>query len=297
MSSITHVRTPALLAVAWLACAPPDAGKPDAKQAPTKADAKRPDAKAPDAKAPDAKAEAPKKADGPPAQPPVAQTPQQPASKFRKGQNAPQGLSPAEVLEFNKVQGDPMGEISLKDALAGDPALEDAAKGKLFAIFDTTVGKFRCELFEQQAPKTVANFVGLARGVRPYYVKKDDAWKTGKYYDGTIFHRVIKNFMIQGGDPLGLGTGGPGYLIVDEFDPTLRHSGPGILSMANRGVNTGSSQFFVTTNATPHLDNKHAIFGKCESKVPIAISKVKTRAERPLDDVKINALTFERAKK
>ncbi|HEY8377099.1 MAG TPA: peptidylprolyl isomerase [Nannocystis sp.] len=293
MPEISHVRILSLSCTLALFACGPDAGKTDASKAtPSKAEApkteapkteaKQPESKAPEAKAPEAKA---------------PETKSEPASKFKKGQLARPGLSPEELLEYNKAQGDPMLEITLEQALAGDPALEDKSKGKLFATFDTTMGKIRCELFEDKAPKTVANFVGLARGVRPYYVKKEDAWKTGNFYDGTLFHRVIANFMIQGGDPTGTGTGGPGYLIVDEFDKTLRHNGPGILSMANRGPNTGSSQFFITVAPTPHLDDKHAIFGKCDPKVAVAISKVKTRADRPLDDVKINTITFERAKK
>ena len=220
-----------------------------------------------------------------------------PAAKFRKGQIARPGMSAEDLLEYNKTQGDPMGSIDLKTALAGDPALEDTSKGKLFATFDTTMGKFRCELYEDKSPTSVANFVGLARGVRPFFDKKTDSWKTAPFYDGILFHRVIPGFMIQTGDPLGTGTGGPGYVITDEFDKSLRHVGPGILSMANRGVNTGSSQFFVTVAPTPHLDDKHAIFGKCDPKVAIKISQVKTKSERPLDDVKINTLTFTRAKK
>ncbi len=299
MSEISYVRPLALLGVLALAACPPDAGKPDASKtqpAPAKtdvkADAKAPEAKAPETKKAEAKAPEPPKTE--PAQPAV---PAQPASKFRKGQLAPPGLSPEDLLEYNKAQGDPMGQISLEEALAGDPVLADKTKGKLFAVIDTTMGKIRCELYEDKVPKTVANFVGLARGVRPYLVKKEDAWKTGKFYDGTLFHRVIPGFMIQGGDPLGTGTGGPGFLIVDEIDKSLRHVGAGILSMANRGPNTGSSQFFVTVAATPHLDDKHAVFGKCDSKVAVEISKVKSRADRPLDDVKINTVTFERAKK
>ena len=169
--------------------------------------------------------------------------------------------------------------------------------GKLTAVIDTTMGTFHCELFEQDAPNTVANFVGLARGLRSFRDPLNNNWVKRPYYDGLIFHRVIPGFMIQTGDPLGAGTGGPGYLIADEFDKSLRHVGAGILSMANRGVNTGSSQFFVTVAATPHLDDKHAIFGKCDPKVAIKISEVKTRSERPLDEVKINKLTFTRAKK
>ncbi len=228
---------------------------------------------------------------------PVEAKPAEPVAKFRKGQLARAGMTADDVLEYNKAQGDPMGSIDLKTALAGDPELEDASKGKLFATFDTTMGKFRCELYETQSPGTVANFVGLARGVRPFYDKKSDSWKTAPFYDGILFHRVIPGFMIQTGDPLGTGTGGPGYVVTDEFDKNLRHVGAGILSMANRGVNTGSSQFFVTVAATPHLDDKHAIFGKCDPKVAIKISQVKARADRPLDDVKINTVTISRAKK
>ena len=115
------------------------------------------------------------------------------------------------------------------------------------ATLATSEGEIRIELFADRAPKTVGNFVDLA--------------KKG-FYNGTTFHRVIPGFMIQGGDPKGDGTGGPGYEIPDEFHPELRHSGPGILSMANAGPNTGGSQFFITLGATPWLDRKHAVFGK-----------------------------------
>ena len=115
------------------------------------------------------------------------------------------------------------------------------------ATLRTTLGDIRIELFRDRAPKTVENFIGLA--------------KKG-FYDGGTFHRVIPGFMIQGGDPKGDGTGGPGYTIKDEFDATLRHDGPGILSMANAGPHTGGSQFFITLAKTSHLDNKHAVFGR-----------------------------------
>ncbi len=268
------------------ACTAPEAGKPDAKT-----DAKVAPSTA--VKAPPVEA----KKVTPPPPTPVAQPTTPPPPKFQKGQLARPGLSPADLLEYNKAQGDPMGSIDLKTALAGDPKLEDQTAGKLFVTFDTTLGKFRCELYEEKTPNTVANFVGLARGVRPWLDKKTGNWGTSNFFEGILFHRVIEGFMIQTGDPMGTGTGGPGYLIADEIDKSLRHVSAGILSMANRGPNTGSSQFFVTVRDTPHLDDKHTVFGKCDPKVAIAISKVQTRGERPLDDIKINKLTFERAKK
>jgi peptidyl-prolyl cis-trans isomerase A (cyclophilin A) len=122
----------------------------------------------------------------------------------------------------------------------------------LYAKLSTTKGDFIIKLYDKRASKTVQNFVNLATGK-----------KTGKpFYDGVIFHRVIPNFMIQGGDPTGTGRGGPGYQIQDEFHSELKHDGPGVLSMANAGPNTGGSQFFITIKATPWLDGKHAVFGK-----------------------------------
>ena len=156
-----------------------------------------------------------------------------------------------------------------------------------FALFDTTEGKFKIKLFADRAPKTVENFVGLAEGA-----------KTGKrFYDGLIFHRVIPNFMIQGGCPEGTGRGGPGYKFADEFHPSLRHSKKGILSMANSGPNTNGSQFFITMAETSWLDNKHAVFGEVVEGYDVVekISKVpKNSSDRPSKDVKINSVTIER---
>ena len=150
------------------------------------------------------------------------------------------------------------------------------------AVFATSHGTFKVELFEDKAPVTAKNFIDLANK---------------GFYNGTIFHRVIDNFMIQGGDPQGNGTGGPGYAIPDEFHPTLKHSGPGILSMANRGPNTGGSQFFITLVPTPWLDGKHAVFGKVVEGLDVvqSIGKVKTGPnDRPLDNVTIRTITIEK---
>ena len=141
------------------------------------------------------------------------------------------------------------------------------------AKFSTNQGDFIIELFEDRAPATTKNFIDLAEK---------------GYYDGLTFHRVIDNFMIQGGCPQGTGTGGPGYKISDEFHPELRHDGPGVLSMANAGPNTGGSQFFITLAATPWLDNKHAVFGRVVSVMDVVekIGKVRTDAgDRPAEPI------------
>jgi len=132
----------------------------------------------------------------------------------------------------------------------------------LYAVFETSQGNFVARLFEKEAPKTVANFTGLADGSKEWIDVRIAKKEKRPFYDGLTFHRVIPKFMIQGGCPFGTGTGGPGYKFEDEFNPSLRHDKPGKLSMANSGPNTNGSQFFVTVAATPWLDGKHAIFGE-----------------------------------
>ena len=156
----------------------------------------------------------------------------------------------------------------------------DQNKKNSLAVFETSMGTFKVELFEDKAPRTAQNFISL--------VNKG-------FYNGLIFHRVIDGFMIQGGDPKGNGTGGPGYVIPDEFHKDLKHTGAGILSMANAGPNSGGSQFFITLDATPWLDGKHAIFGKVVEGLDVvkAIGKVKTGAQdRPQTDVVMKKITI-----
>jgi peptidyl-prolyl cis-trans isomerase A (cyclophilin A) len=166
-----------------------------------------------------------------------------------------------------------------------------------YARFETSEGTFVARLFEAEAPKTVANFVGLADGTREWKHPGTGQQMRQPFYDGIIFHRVIDNFMIQGGDPLGQGTGGPGYNFPDEFHPSLRHNKAGILSMANAGPNTNGSQFFITLVPTPHLDNRHSVFGEIVEGIEIVkkIGKVPTgRHDRPMHDVVIRKVTIER---
>ena len=151
-------------------------------------------------------------------------------------------------------------------ALAGPvlAAAQEAGKGAgpLFATLKTSMGTIVIRLHEEKAPSTVANFVGLATGTKEWTDPKTGKPVTRPLYNGTVFHRVIPNFMIQGGDPLGTGTGGPGYRFADEFNSELKHSKAGILSMANAGPNTNGSQFFITHRATPWLDGRHSVFGE-----------------------------------
>jgi len=135
--------------------------------------------------------------------------------------------------------------------------------GSIFATLHTTAGPIRLELFPNHSPKTVANFVELAEGTKPYIDPRTGQPGSGPYYNGVIFHRVIANFMIQGGDPTGTGRGGPGFTIPDEFHPELTFNRPYLLAMANTGrPNSGGAQFFITVSNTTHLNFKHTIFGE-----------------------------------
>jgi len=187
-------------------------------------------------------------------------------------------------------------------ALAEEAGLDPTVD--LWAELDTSMGDILCELAPAKAPATVANFVGLAEGTRAWTDPATGRPMDAPLYDGTIFHRVLPGFMIQGGDPLGNGQGGPGYRIDDEFHPELRHVA-GALSMANSGPDTAGSGFFITEVATPHLDGRHAVFGACEplslirdiARVPVVEAIAGEEATRPVDDVVLEKVTIHRGNK
>jgi peptidyl-prolyl cis-trans isomerase A (cyclophilin A) len=167
----------------------------------------------------------------------------------------------------------------------------------LYAIFETSQGNFVAKLFEKEAPKTVANFTGLADGSKEWIDVRIAQKAKRPFYDGLTFHRVIPKFMIQGGCPLGTGTGGPGYKFEDEFHPSLRHDKPGKLSMANSGPNSNGSQFFVTVAETSWLDNKHSIFGEVVEGMDVVtkISNVaRDSGDRPKTPVVVQHVRIER---
>ena len=168
----------------------------------------------------------------------------------------------------------------------------------LYAHFTTSEGPFTIRLFDTEAPNTVANFVGLADGSKEWTDPRSGKKTKTPLYNGTVFHRVIDGFMIQGGDPLGQGTGGPGYKFEDEFHPKLRHTKAGILSMANAGPNTNGSQFFITLAETSWLDNKHSVFGEVVSGMDV-VKKIggtptSKPGDRPVKPITIQSVTIER---
>ena len=170
--------------------------------------------------------------------------------------------------------------------------------GELRATLHTSMGDITIALLEQVAPDTVANFVGLATGSQESTDPHTGGPGQGPLYGDVIFHRVIANFMIQGGDPTGTGRGGPGYRFGDECSPSAQHDGPGALSMANAGPGTNGCQFFITLRATPHLDGKHTVFGRVVAGMDVvdAIGKVATaRGDRPITPVTIASIDIARA--
>ena len=155
------------------------------------------------------------------------------------------------------------------------------------AVVETSMGTFEAELYAKECPETVWNFINLAEG-------RQETDRGGNFYDGLSFHRVIEGFMIQGGCPLGTGTGGPGYRFKDEFDASLRHESEGILSMANAGPETNGSQFFITLGPTPHLDDRHSVFGKVTKGMDV-VNKIGSVKTGPMDKpVVMNAVTIKR---
>lgn len=194
--------------------------------------------------------------------------------------------------EVKATPDDPQkGVFTLAEATKGL-----AGSGPIEAELDTSRGKLVCKLYEDKAPLTVANFVGLARGLRAWK-DADGKWTKKPLYDKTVFHRVIDRFMIQGGDPAGNGSGGPGYEFADEIWEGARHDRAGLLCMANRGPNTNGSQFFITDSPTPHLDELgHTIFGEC---APTAIvhdiaTVAKDGRDKPLTPVVLRRVTVRR---
>jgi peptidyl-prolyl cis-trans isomerase A (cyclophilin A) len=182
-------------------------------------------------------------------------------------------------LEKRLAQTPPPADVNVEEVAK---TLGIKPGDKLFATFETSMGNLVVELFWDKAPNTVTNFVQLAEGTKEWTDPKTGQKVKKPLYDGTKFHRVIPDFMIQGGDPLGNGTGGPGYRFADEFHPSLKHDGPGVLSMANSGPNTNGSQFFITERATPHLDRRHSVFGKVVENVEL-VGKI-ARVEKDAND-------------
>jgi peptidyl-prolyl cis-trans isomerase A (cyclophilin A) len=178
---------------------------------------------------------------------------------------------------------------------AGGPWMSKAQAGKdLWATLKTSKGNIVVKLFSKEAPQTVANFVGLATGEKEWIDPRDNQRKKTPLYEGTEFHRVIPNFMIQGGDPTGTGHGQPGFTFPDEFQSGRKFDKKGLLAMANRGPDTNGSQFFITTSTPGHLNGKHTIFGEVISGYPVveAISQVKTMmGNRPADPVTLVSVT------
>ena len=223
---------------------------------------------------------------------PEPQTKETPAKAAEANANA--GAAAPAPAPAAKKGGDPLN---------GNYLLADATKdlkgsGPIVAKIETSKGTLQCKLFDDKAPVTVANFIGLATGKRPWKDPKNGEWVTKPAYDGTTFHRIIKGFMIQGGDPKGNGSGEPGYVIKDEIWAGAKHDKAGLLCMANRGPNTNGAQFFITDAAAPHLDGGYTIFGECAPvEVVHDIASVSVDGERPSQTVTIKSVTVSRDEK
>ncbi|HEY2499059.1 MAG TPA: peptidylprolyl isomerase [Candidatus Angelobacter sp.] len=196
------------------------------------------------------------------------------------------------LLCFNLAAAAQTKPQSKTAAPGAQKSTQPAAAKQPTAIIHTTAGDLTCTLFPETAPKTVANFIGLAKGTKAWTDPATGQKQTKPLYDGTIFHRVIPDFMIQGGDPMGTGTGGPGYSFEDEFNPSVTFDQPGRLAMANSGPNTNGSQFFITEVPTPHLNGRHTIFGQCDDNSVELVKKIARMPaspmnNRPVDPVKI----------
>lgn len=226
-----------------------------------------------------------------PAPPPPAQDPAPPPPPKEPAAPPPHRCaSPPRTRGVATSKDDPaQGHFTLREATAGL-----GQGGALVAIIKTSAGELRCELEWECAPVTVANFVGLARGLRPFKSPLTGQWTRAPAYDKSTFHRIVKGFMIQGGDPKGSGTGEPGYVVPDEKWDGMTHDRAGQLCMANRGPDTNGMQFFVTDAAATYLDAGYTIFGDCDPvSVVHAIASVPTQGERPLSPVTIESVTIE----
>jgi len=211
------------------------------------------------------------------------------------------GVAGAAFALFGQQSAPPAAAAAsqqVPDAPQATPEATTVPNGP-FVVMDTSMGRITCQFYQKQAPKAVANFIGLAEGTKDWTdpaTKKVEHHK--RYYDGTIFHRVIPEFMIQGGDPTGTGMGNPGYTFDDEFDPGLNFDRPGRLAMANSGPNTNGSQFFITEQATDFLDQHYTLFGQCDD-ASVAVVKAIARVprdsnDRPLTPVVLKKVTIVR---
>ena len=201
---------------------------------------------------------------------------------------------PAEVAKSPEVAADSGGDPAHGKFTLDEATANLAGTGPMVAEIDTDLGKLACDLYDDKAPITVANFVGLARGLRPFKTP-EGKWTKKAAYDGTTFHRVVKGFMIQGGDPSGTGAGEPGYVIPDEIWAGSAHDQRGLLCMANRGPNTNGQQFFITDGGPRHLDGGYTIFGKCGPDAVIEkLASVPVQGDHSITPTKIKKITIKR---